>query len=415
MTVTKKKVISKEKECFLAICLLAGELSPETANFMKKDIGVKKFNNRIVKKLVDKKYVIRNDKNDAQDNSEVDSDNDLDKRVVKTRKPSFRITLLGTEYLRTKLPDKYNYGIYRENRDYVYKSNRKERAQQLSLVLYVLYREGISIENHADEFNRILHGESVDVETPFFVSMREVRKMDVRFESANGARLFGFIVTSNKIIAVYNPDKEHHLPPSLEPLVLSPIQKLLEYAKEPYCNSRNFEFLYLFKSYDDIVNSFTIEDNRINKSASSTKRVYLNNRLKNSYIYPIFNSPYCLLDLLDNDIRAQVEDIFWQYYDLEPNQLFHPNYLPINSLYEGRYPTAICWDLNPGTLLSVAEYCKYEVKKKGSVMVACFNEHRKLIEQILSINKKEFEKIDIGSISCKQVFEVIRGESDHID
>ena len=89
MSVTINKPISNLKELFLAVCLLSGEISQETIRKMKEDYGETAIKNNVIQSLKIGGYIKRYKRKDVG--------------------YGYQLTPKGLEYMKTKLPDRYDY------------------------------------------------------------------------------------------------------------------------------------------------------------------------------------------------------------------------------------------------------------------------------------------------------------------
>lgn len=415
MSITTNKRISKEKEVFMAICLLSGIISNQTVRRMKKDWGDNKVKNGIIQTLK--------------------SDGYLTKIGSLTFDYGYQLTPEGLEYMKVKFPNKYNYSLYAESTAYKYKETTKERGYQSSMVLYTLYKMGVSLTDHNSEASNIFNGYEQEIAKPFFLTSKEVKSLNIRFRSLYGDRAYGFIFSTNKIIAVYAPDKEHNLLVSRERRLISAITNVLKYAKPPYDNPQSYEVLYLYNSFDDIVDSFSMV-NKINKRQAATRRVYDDFKFKHSHICLMENNPYSIWDILDEGYKDEVDDVFWEYYNLEEHHINKVNAIYVKAKRitseNKRRPTVICWDLSPSAIVSTIAYCieRYgEADKKGhkageteldgeisdeKILFLCFKEQAHVLEEIIKLNKISFKHIIVGSLSSTSVYDYLEGKIDHI-
>ena len=136
MSVTINKRISREKEVFLSVCLLAGEVSSETIRRMKRDFGESRIKNNVIQSLSKSGYITK---------------------VGYKSNYGYQLTDNGLEYLKIKFPKKYDYSMYAKSHAYIYKQTIRERARQLSMVLYTMTKQGVSIENNNDIVSNILN------------------------------------------------------------------------------------------------------------------------------------------------------------------------------------------------------------------------------------------------------------------
>lgn len=389
MSVTINKPISKEKELFLAICLLAGEISSQTIRRMKVDYGISKVKNAIIQPLAKRGYIFK---------------------VGTKSNYGYHLTNKGLEYLKIKVPNKYNYDVYTDSNAYVYKTPIRERARQSSMVLYTLAREGIDIGNHYSEARNIINGYKEKIERPFFITPKVMWSLNYHLQGIYGSRVYGFVFTAEKIIAVYAPDKEHNLLARSEKSLADTITNILsEAAIPPYNNQHNYEVLYLYNTFADTVESFSVKD-KINAKQPITKRVYDIFKYKNSYIYFMDKNPYSLWDVIDNTYRSEIDEIFKRRFRLADHKIKGGNSIYIRNIYENELPTVICWTLNPASIQLTMTYCREEIEKGDRVLFICFSEQEPVLRKILDINKTVSSRIDVLTIDSKSVYDYIEGK-----
>lgn len=416
MAIAKNRQISKEKEVFMAICLISGIISYQTVRRMKKDWGEVKVKNGIIQTLVADNYIIK-----------ISS---LSEKHGKQY--GYQLTPEGLEYFKNKCPNKYDYTLYAKGDAYKYDAATKYRGYQSSMILYTLYKMGVELSDHTREASNIMNGYEETVKTPFFITTKEMKALNIRFKSIYGDRIFGFIISKTKIVAVYAPDKEHNLLLGRENRLINAVTNVLKYTMPPYNNPKNFEFLYLYNSYADVVDSFSLV-NKINKLQAATYRVYKEYKYKTSHIIFMDNNPYTIWDVLDQNYKNEIDDIFWDYYDLEEYHINKLNALYINAVritQENKHlPTVICWDLSPSAIVSTIEYCKEmfeeadkeknkaetnENQEDEKILLLCFKEQTTVLEKIVNLNKSSKRHIVIGSLSSESVYDYLEGKIDHI-
>lgn len=391
MSVTINKRISREKEVFLSVCLLAGEVSSETIRRMKRDFGESRIKNNVIQSLSKSGYITK---------------------VGYKSNYGYQLTDNGLEYLKIKFPKKYDYSMYAKSHAYIYKQTIRERARQLSMVLYTMTKQGVSIENNNDIVSNILNGYEVHVERPFFITTKALRELNVRFTSLYGARIFGYIISSQKIVAIYAPDKEHHLSLKQEEAMTTALLNVLKYSCAPYNNQRNYEILYMFSNHGDVVDSFIVGD-KINNRLPITKRVYEKYIYKQSYIFFMDDNPYTLKQILDNKYIESINNVFKNTYGLTEFEVSSLSSINIHGYYNNDgidIPTAICWTFSPSVILGLVQYCKQELAKDEKVMILCFVEQLSMIKDVLKINKKISGHILAAELPCGQVHKLINGE-----
>lgn len=390
MSVTIRKPISKEKELFLAIALISGEVSSQTIRRMKVDYGEVKIKNAIIQPLAKRGCITK---------------------VGNKSNYGYQLTEKGLEYLKIKFPNKYNYDLHSNSASYLYNTSIRERNRQSSMVLYTLARQGVSLKNNCDTASNIINGyDAVEITEPFFVTSKEVRKANIRLQIVYGSRIYGYIFTPSKIIAVYAPDQKHNLLLNREEAVTTTMCNILKYAKPPYNDIRNYEILYMYNSNDDILDSFTVGD-KINKRVPMTKRVYEKFKYKKSYIYFMDGNPYSLTDILDNENKERITDVYRNYFDLSDYKVKNVLSLHIDGIYEDETPTYICWTLSPSTIMGAIEYCKQEnLNKNEKILILCFAEQIKVLRRICNINKSLSSHIAIAELPSSDVYSFLNGE-----
>lgn len=395
MSVTIKKPISKEKELFLAIALISGEVSSQTIRRMKVDLGESKIKNAIIQPLAKRGCITK---------------------VGIKSNYGYQLTEEGLEYLKIKFPNKYNYDLYNNSASYLYNTSIRERNRQSSMVLYTLAKQGVRLENNCETASNIIKGyNEVEFTEPFFVTSKEIKKTNIRLQIVYGSRIYGYIFTPTKIIAVYAPDKEHNLLLNREEAVTTTMCNMLKYAKPPYNDNRNYEILYMYNSNDDILDSFTVGD-KINKRVPMTKRVYEKFKYKKSYIYYMDGNPYSLKDIFNDENKNKITDVYRSYFDLAEYKTKNVLSLHIDGIYDDEIPTYICWTLSPSTLIGAIEYCKQEnLDKNEKILLLCFAEQIKILKRICNINKSLGSHIAIAELPSSDVYSYLNGEISKIN
>lgn len=413
MPITKNRHISKEKEIFMAICLRAGVISYQTVRRMKKDWGVVKVKNGIIQTLIADGYI-----------KKVESYSD-----DYGYQYGYYLTAEGLEYLRIKFPNKYNYDLFVKSEAYKYKAKIKNRGFQSSMILYSLYKMGISLNDHTREASNIINGYEEEVREPFFVTSKELKLINIRFKAIYGDRAYGFVFSSSKVFIVYAPDKDHNLLLSRERRITDAVTNILQYAHPPYNNPKNYEMLYFYNTMEDVVDSFSL-GNKINKSQAATRRVYEEFKYKNSHIVFMDNNPYTIWDILDRDYKSEIDSIFAEAFRLESYHIKDLNAIYINSIRitdDGREePTVICWDLSPSAIVTTIKYCielyKEEYKKNAfkenqrnnKILFLCFRNQEPVLESIFGLNPQTRKHMVIESLTSKSVYDYLEGKTEQI-
>ena len=235
MSVTVKKQLSLAKELFLSIALVAQEISSETIKMMKEDYSDSIIRNSVIKTLKKKGYI---------------------QRIGEHGSYGYVLTGDGYDYVRIKFPDKFQYQIF-QMPSHIYDRELRGKRRQMSSVLYNLFREGVDFSDHAAELAAIFNGEAGGVSKPFFITTKEMTYVHSRLNTTYGTRLYGVIVTQSKFILLYAPSIEKNLHARIETGLYQSVKNVLSYAAEPYNLPVNNEYLYMYQSDADIVDSFS--------------------------------------------------------------------------------------------------------------------------------------------------------------
>lgn len=394
MSISAKKILSREKELFLSIALLAGEVSSDTIRWMKRDYGESKIKNNVIQSLKKDGYIFK---------------------VGYKSNYGYQLSEAGLRYFKTKLPNKYDFDSFSRSNAYIYKEALRERARQLSMILYTLYKQDVSLENHMNEVSNIFNGYDVTVREPFFISSRQIRDLNVRFASLYGARIYGYVFCSTKILAVYAPDVNHNLSQTQEEAFSASVINMLKHACYPFCEVQNYQILYLFKSPMDIVDSFSMKD-KINKRMPITRRVFEKFILKKSYIFFMDNNPYTLNEILYGNEGTAIDESFIEYFQLTEYKKKNIDDLYIDGLYydyknNRDVPTVICWTLSPSAIISAINFCRNKTEKTGKeILILCFEEQVSVLRNICDINKSIGSHIAIAELPSSDVHKLLRGE-----
>lgn len=245
MSITVNKPIGKTKELFLALCLIGGEISKATVSMLKADYGEHYIRVSVIG------YFIRNG---------------CIKRRGTNNDYGYVLTQKGCEYLKIKCPDKYDYEEYSYNHAYTKDANVRLRNRRLTQLLYVLYRSGIDICNRDRNMDKIVNGLDVRVDKPFFVTARSLRQTNEFLRKCFGSRAYGCIVTDTSVFVVYSPDREHNLFLNMEKKLNETLAELMKNAASPYNRVGALKALYLYPTEDDIVDSYTIKIEKLDKN-----------------------------------------------------------------------------------------------------------------------------------------------------
>ena len=362
MSISAKKILSREKELFLSIALLAGEVSSDTIRWMKRDYGESKIKNNVIQSLKKDGYIFK---------------------VGYKSNYGYQLSEAGLRYFKTKLPNKYDFDSFSRSNAYIYKEALRERA--------------------------------VTVREPFFISSRQIRDLNVRFASLYGARIYGYVFCSTKILAVYAPDVNHNLSQTQEEAFSASVINMLKHACYPFCEVQNYQILYLFKSPMDIVDSFSMKD-KINKRMPITRRVFEKFILKKSYIFFMDNNPYTLNEILYNNEGTAIDESFIEYFQLTEYKKKNIDDLYIDGLYydyknNRDVPTVICWTLSPSAIISAINFCRNKTEKTGKeILILCFEEQVSVLRNICDINKSIGSHIAIAELPSSDVHKLLRGE-----
>lgn len=384
MSVTINKPISKLKELFLAICLLSGEISAETIKKMKQDYGETQIKNNIIQSLKMDGYI---------------------KRISRKENGyGYQLTDLGLEYMKIKLPEKYNYDCFSDSNAYRYDKNVRYRNLTMSFLLYYLAQSNIDLSNNVDKVATIIKGGDASVEQPFFISIKEMRKIHRRMLPHYGYRVFGWIVTSNAFWAVYLTDPQHPICIGREMNVHRSIQNILSYSKNDYSQPLNYRFLFLFRNNNDYIESFVGYKGRDTRH-NFTSSVYWKYKLKYSGACVIENGYDNISCIINNTYSQKINDTFIVSYNLSYYGISY-SYQQFRYLYDG-YRTAICWNLNPATIIEAFDMCRNDLDDNEGIVILCFEESFELLNRLIKrwrLNKNVY----ISFITKENVFKYIR-------
>ena len=384
MSVTINKPISKLKELFLAICLLSGEISAETIRKMKQDYGETQIKNNIIQSLKMDGYI---------------------KRISRKENGyGYQLTDLGLEYMKIKLPEKYNYDCFSGSNAYRYDKNVRYRNLTMSLLLYYLAQSQIDLSNNVDKVATIIKGGDVSVEQPFFISIKEMRKIHIRMLPHYGYRVFGWIVTHNSFLAVYLTDPQHPICIGREMNVHRSMQNILSYSKNDYSQPLNYRFLFLFRNNNDYIESFVGYKGRDTRH-NFTSSVYWKYKLKYSAACIIEDGYDNISCIINNTYSQKINDTFIVSYNLSYYGISN-SYQQFRYLYDD-YRTAICWNLNPATIIEAFDMCRNDLDDNEGIVILCFEESFELLNRLIKrwrLNKNVY----ISFITKENVFKYIR-------
>ena len=380
MSVTINKPISKVKELFLAICLLSGEISFETIRLMKMDYGESYLKNNVIQSLKEDGYI---------------------KRVNRKKGGyGYQLTVDGLEYMKIKLPNKYDYASYCNSNAYKYDDNIRYRNWTMSLVLYYLARSNIHLSNNVEKVSGILRGESVKIEQPFFITVKEMRRLNVRLFPVYGYRIFGWIVTSDSFWAVYLTDPEHPICLGREKHIHLAMKNFLSYTKHDYSEPKNYRFLFLFKSENDYIESF-IGYRGIDTKHNFTSSVYIEYKLK-YFGACIINRGYDKLQcIIDSDYSKKIDDTFIVTFELAFYGISY-SYQQFRYLYNNKTRTAICWNLSPAVIIEALSFCKYDLEDDEEIIILCFDADFDLLDRLIKRWNME-GKVNVALITKENV------------
>ena len=389
MSITVNKPLSYAKELFLSITLVAQEISSDTVKEMKKDFGESIIRNSVIRILKSKGYI---------------------QKVGKSSDYGYVLTGDGYDYVRIKMPDKFPYHIF-QFPTHIYDRARRVKRRQMSMVLYNLYREGVSFGNHLTDLDAIISGEPAEITAPFFVTQREIRQSNSYLGTAYGTRLFGVIVTQTKIIIVYAPSKIKNLYARTENAFYKSIKCTFSYAAPPYNLPANIEYIYFYMTDEDVIDSFS-ETGKRNVHSASTYRMYCKSILKQLYIYRMNVSSFRLSDIFDMDKRNAIDAVFTEYYEVQPRALQDKYDKHICGYYRNtEIPVFMLWDLSPSALVSAIDYThRTGFGIDGKVYLMCFEEDSGLIADILNTDRHLAKHFAICDLPYHEVKQYINGE-----
>ena len=394
MSVTVNKQLSPAKELFLSIALVAQEISSDTIKMMKEDYSDSVIRNSVIKSLRKKGYI---------------------QRIGECGSYGYVLTGDGYDYVRIKFPDKFQYQIF-QMPSHIYDRELRGKRRQMSSVLYNLFREGVDFSDHAAELAAIFNGEAGSVSKPFFITTKEMTYVHSRLNTTYGTRLYGAIVTQSKFILLYAPSIEKNLHARIETGLYQSVKNALSYAAAPYNLPVNNEYLYMYQSDADIVDSFS-EIGKRSAQTASTYRMYVKSLLKEAHIFRMNGSTYRLSDVFDENRKRAINAAFMEYYEVKPRPRSNMGECNISGYYRNTdIPVFMVWDLSPSALVSAMEYTRQKgFGINGQVYLLCFEEDAKLIADILNLDRKMAKHFSVCDLPYQEVIRYINGEITHIE
>lgn len=399
MTKPYERNISELKELFLVLCLMSKEVSMETMRMIKSDYGEQHVARCIINKLIQEGII---------------------QKIKHTKGYSYILTDNGYEYIKRKFPKKYNYGIYQKTDRDSYDEATRVRNQKLSTLLYYLYRQGVSLENHFNNAVALFNGKSIFVNEPFFVSLKELRHIDGNFKSIFGCSVYGCVISKASITVVYAPDGKRQLRFSNEMAFKELLIKLLENAKSPYNDSRNYNVLYLYTSVADIKSSFTVQGNKSDKKVSQTRVCYQKLNYCNAYIVNATTPVWKLNEV--GKAGSKILEVFVECFNLQPYNKTLKTMFADGIYQEGdkKALASVIWNLNPQKILDAMTYVykrrsnQSDKHQKSDLVMLCYEEQIPTLQAILQNNKQVSNKIVVVGIKRNDVLKYLNGEIENI-
>ena len=298
----------------------------------------------------------------------------------------------------------------------IYDRELRGKRRQMSSVIYNLFREGVDFSDHAAELAAIFNGETVAVSKPFFITTKEMTFVHSRLNTTYGTRLYGAIVTRSKFILLYAPSIEKNLHARIESGLYQSVKNALSYAAAPYNLPVNNEYLYMYQSDADIVDSFS-EIGKRSAQTASTYRMYVKSLLKEAHIFRMNGSTYRLSDVFDENRKRAINAAFMEYYEVKPRPRSNMGECNISGYYRNTdIPVFMVWDLSPSALVSAMEYTRQKgFGINGQVYLLCFEEDAKLIADILNLDRKMAKHFSVCDLPYQEVIRYINGEITHIE
>ena len=298
----------------------------------------------------------------------------------------------------------------------IYDRELRGKRRQMSSVIYNLFREGVDFSDHAAELAAIFNGETVAVSKPFFITTKEMTFVHSRLNTTYGTRLYGAIVTRSKFILLYAPSIEKNLHARIESGLYQSVKNALSYAASPYNLPVNNEYLYMYQSDADIVDSFS-EIGKRSAQTASTYRMYVKSLLKDAHIFRMNGSTYRLSDIFDENRKRAIDAAFMEYYEVNPRPRSNLSDSNISGYYRNTdIPVFMVWDLSPSALVSAMEYTWQKgFGINGQVYLLCFEEDANLIGDILNLDRKMAKHFSVCDLPYQEVIRYINGEITHIE
>ena len=237
-----------------------------------------------------------------------------------------------------------------------------------------------------------------------------------RMNTTYGTRLYGVIVTQSKFFLLYAPSIEKNLHARIESGLYQSVKNALSYAAAPYNLPVNNEYLYMYQSDADIVDSFS-EIGKRSAQTASTYRMYVKSLLKEAHIFRMNGSTYRLSDVFDENRKRAINAAFMEYYEVKPRPRSNMGECNISGYYRNTdIPVFMVWDLSPSALVSAMEYTRQKgFGINGQVYLLCFEEDAKLIADILNLDRKMAKHFSVCDLPYQEVIRYINGEITHIE
>lgn len=384
-----KRELSKEKELLLSIILISGEISGKTIRAMKKDISRHKV----------EKVLIHDTKNDGYIKRDGEGHSNY----------GYVLTPEGLEYISHKFPEKYNYDLFRKSVNKVTESV-KDRYRRSSYCLYWLSKHGILLESNLKTLEKIIQGERISVDTPFFVSLKELAYVVPKLRGSFGSTSLGIIVSDGQISITYYPDNEHRLLYTNEEALTNTVSNAFSHAVASNGNPYDINLTFLFDSDAAIIDSFknnTVGDGRV----SSTRRVYEAYKNKTTRIVRMHKDVEAVFTRKEEDTK--IDEVFFGYYGLKPFQPRSFRELCVKEYYDEAIPTFFCWKLSPSTIVKIFDYIdSAELGRKDTrFLIIRFEEQSDLLKGIFSIKKSWVGHVGFAAIPRQNVVSYVEGKS----
>lgn len=389
--------ISKDKENFLAICMIAGFIGDDTIKLMKKDMGDVKVRRTIIYLLAQEEYITKLGSHYTYE---------------------YAITEKGIDYLECKCPQKYNCAFYRGKTQDSYTQKEKKRGRKLAMILYTLLKEGVSITNHSTDIIRLVKGQSFDFNTPFFVTSKEIANAHSRLLNSLGSKMFGAIVTNTRILLVYNPETKSQIFTQHENESIRTITSILRQAQPPYNEPSKIELLFMFRSKDDLIASFSGTGTQNGRNAT-TINFYEKLALKNSYIFLMGGNPYRLSEIFDVNYLKDVTATFCNHFKIKPQRVQGYDYLHVvGTCHEDgkEYVTYSLWTFSPTALVCALNYAaNNKLGDNQKIMLMCYEKQIDWIKQILTAKQEYRNKFRVAFLHYQSMNDYINGITDFVE